>query len=241
MPFYSMACLTSHPIYSTAALCNLWITHLPLTSSFNRSIIHSTLCILYYTFSPLVCRKSIISSLVLPLFFTLSRLSLPESTLTHLHAHCHSPDHCLACSRNSFADKVVKNAEGSPLECWECDSWSPRTSRQPQQCDCFQQWIQTRWPIHDKEELPTRVLYLHMAVGQRYCMFNLIGLEKTSLRNVVFYSCVFWGYYVWQWTVECVCVCVCVGGGIWETFKKDCVRGRGTLRKECGRKLKCRL
>ena len=190
-------------------------------SSFNRSIVHSTLCILYYTFSPLVCRKSIISSLVLPLFFTLSRLSLPESTLTHLHAHCHSPDHCLACSRNSFADKVVKNAEGSPLECWECDSWSPRTSRQPQQCDCFQQWIQTRWPIHDKEELPTRVLYLHMAVGQRYCMFNLIGLEKNVAQECcILQLCILRLLCVAVDSWVCVCVCVCVEGGEFERHLK---------------------
>lgn len=30
-----------------------------------------------------------------------------------------------ACSVNSFADKFSKNAERSPLECWECDSWIP--------------------------------------------------------------------------------------------------------------------
>lgn len=111
-------------VFTQLLPCAIYESHISSrTSLFNHSFnpLHALL------FFPLLCWKSITSSLILPLFFTLSCLSLPESTLnlTHLHAHCHSPDHCLACSRNSFADKVVKNAEGltsGMLGMWQLDS-----------------------------------------------------------------------------------------------------------------------
>lgn len=36
-----------------------------------------------------------------------------------------SLDHILARFIGSFTDKLKKNAECPPLECWECDSWIP--------------------------------------------------------------------------------------------------------------------
>lgn len=96
-----------------------------LTSSFSCSFNYSFNPLHALLFFPLVCRKSITTSLVLPLFFTLSRLSLPESTLTHLHAHCHFPDHHLACSRNSFCWQGCKECRGltsGMLGMWQLDS-----------------------------------------------------------------------------------------------------------------------
>lgn len=113
----------------------IWFTQLPpyaiydytfahlLVHSIVHSIIHSTLCMLCY--SSHLCAENQSLLHVLPLFFTLSRLSLPESTLTHLHAHCHFPDHHLACSRNSFCWQGCKECRGltsGMLGMWQLDS-----------------------------------------------------------------------------------------------------------------------
>lgn len=180
--------MTSHPIYSIAALRNLWLHICSLTSSFNCSFNH------YFTF----CRSSSRSHV----FHFQKALSL-ICMLTVIFRIT-----TWLVRTTPFVDKVVKNAEDSPLECWECDSWIPQTSRQPQQRDCFEQWIQTRWPIHDKEELPTQVLYLYMAVGQRYCRFNLIGLEKVAQECCILQLCILRSQCVAVDSWECVCVCV---------------------------------
>lgn len=109
-----------------------------LVHSIVHSIIHSTLCMLYYS----------------------SHLCAENQSLLHLFCRSSSRSHVfhfqkalsLICMltvifrittwlvrATPFVDKVVKNAEDSPLECWECDSWIPQTSRQPQQRDCFEQ------------------------------------------------------------------------------------------------------
>lgn len=190
--------MTSHPIYSIAALRNLWLHICSLTSSFNCSFNH------YFTF----CRSSSRSHI----FHFQKALSL-ICMLTVIFRIT-----TWLVRTTPFVDKVVKNAEDSPLECWECDSWIPQTSRQPQQRDCFEQWIQTRWPIHDKEELPTQVLYLYMAVGQRYCRFNLIGLEK-SCSGMLYFTAVYFEVTVCGSGQLRVCVCVYVWAWILETFK----------------------
>lgn len=74
-----------------------------------------------------------------------SPISPLVSALAHsFHAHAcsrtHFLDHLFACSVNSFADMFEKNAERSPLECREFDSWTPSTSRLPQRPDCMKQW-----------------------------------------------------------------------------------------------------
>lgn len=188
------------------AIYDYTFAHL-LVHSIVHSIIHSTLCMLYYS----------------------SHLCAENQSLLHLFCRSSSRSHVfhfqkalsLICMltvifrittwlvrATPFVDKVVKNAEDSPLECWECDSWIPQTSRQPQQRDCFEQWIQTRWPIHDKEELPTQVLYLYMAVGQRYCRFNLIGLEK-SCSGMLYFTAVYFEVTVSGSGQLRVCVCMC--------------------------------
>lgn len=125
----------------------------PLACLITFSLTHLSTCALVWSeIHSLIHSLSHLSARVLNF---LDSLSLTVRTLSFTCSLRHSLDLSFACSVDSFADNLEGNAEWTPLECWECDSWIHWTSRLPQRHDCIRQWIQTWWFIYNKKRLLT--------------------------------------------------------------------------------------
>ncbi len=195
-----------------------WLTH-SFTQSLLWQVAHFAQFVTYSFYDSITCLLVYLISLFIPLLvsyvFTcvlvwseIHSVIFSFSCLLHTHSsscqsctyrkYCqsfacsltHSLDPLFACSVDSFADKFEKNAECSPLECWECDSWILWTSRLPQQHDCIKQWIQTWWLVHNKAMFLTPTSWKTLSHFTSGCSdahsWKLYFIWLECLRNILY-------------------------------------------------------